>query len=138
MHNSVVMRRLWLLSVSLALLVALFMAPYQHVHLASAGHEEDEHHHHDDPIVHTHFYAASSPESQNSGANLDDIDGDHARPIDTFTALPQVGFPPFVRPESRLLVFAPEDVFVGVVEVTDPRSHDPPRLAFSAPRAPPA
>jgi hypothetical protein len=136
MHNHIVMRRLSLLSVSLTLLMAFFMAPYQHVHLA-ASHSENANHHHDDAVVHTHFYAVSVPTSRNSRASLDDSDGDHARSLDTFTAMPQVFFPAFTRPESRLLFFAPEDVFVGVVEATEPRGHDPPSLEFSAPRAPP-
>ena len=136
MHNCVVMRRLSLLSVSLALFLAFLMAPYQHVHLA-ASHSENADHHHDDTVVHTHFYSASVPTSRNSGASLNDSDGDHARSLDTFTTTPQAGFPAFMQPESRLLLFAAEDVFVGVVEVPEPRGHDPPSLEFSAPRAPP-
>lgn len=136
MHNEVVMRRLSLLSVCLALFLAFLMAPYQHVHLA-ASHSDNADHHHDDAVVHTHFYAASIPTSRNTGASLDDPDGDHARSLDTFTTMPQAGFPGFVQPESRLLLLAAKDVFVGVVEVTEPRGHDPPSLEFSAPRAPP-
>ena len=136
MHNRIVMRRLSLLSVCPALVLAFFMAPYQHVHLGP-NHSENANHHHDDAVVHTHFYSISLPINRNSGVSLDDSDGDHARSLDTFTTLPQVGFPAFMRPESRLLLFAPKDVFVGIVEVTDPRGHDPPSLAFSAPRAPP-
>ena len=130
------MRRVSLLPVCIALLLAFLMAPYQHVHLA-ASHRENPNHHDDDAVVHTHFYAVSVPTSGNRGASLQDSDGDHARSLDTFTTLPQVGFPAFAEPESRLLLFAPKDVFVGVVEVTDPRGHDPPSIAFSAPRAPP-
>jgi len=130
-------RRLSLLPMSLALLLAFLMAPYQHVHLATS-YEEDADHHHDDAVVHTHFFSVSVPTSRNSGASLDDSHGDHARSLDTFTTLPQAGFPAFIPPDSRLLRFAPKDLFVGVVEVTDPRGHDPPSLEFSTPRAPPA
>jgi hypothetical protein len=136
MHNWVVMRRLSLLSVSLALFLAFLIAPYQHVHMA-ASHSENADHHHDDAVVHTHFYGASVPTRQNSGASLDESDGDHARSLDTFTTIPQAGFPASMRPQSRLLIFVPEDLFVGVVEATEPRGHDPPSLEFSAPRAPP-
>ena len=137
MHNRIAMRRLSLLSVSLALLLAFFMAPYQHVHLA-VSHRENANHHHDDAVVHTHFYAVSVPTSRNSRASLDDSDGDQAQSLDTFTTLPQAGFPALMRPESPLLLFAPKDLFVGVLEVTEPRGHDPPSLEFSVPRAPPA
>jgi hypothetical protein len=137
MHNHIPMRRLLLLSVFPALLLAFLMAPYQHVHLA-ASHSENATRHHDDAVVHTHFYAVSVPTSRNSSASLDDSDGDHARSLDTFRTIPQAGFPAFTRPESRLLAFAQEDVFAGFVEVTEPRGHDPPSLEFSAPRAPPA
>ena len=64
---------------------------------------------------------------------------DHARSLDTFTTIPQAGFQALMRPESRLLFFVREDVFVGVVEVTEPCGHDRPCVEFfSAPRAPPA
>lgn len=135
-HNWVVMRRLSPLFVCLALLLAFFMAPYQHVHLA-ASHSENADHHHDDVVVHTHFYAASVLTSPNSGASLDDSDGDPARSLDTFTTMPQASVPAVMRPQSRLLIFVPEDFFVGVVEATEPRGHDPPSLEFAAPRAPP-
>jgi hypothetical protein len=138
MHNHVVMRRLLSLSVSPALLLAFLMAPYQHVHSAASHSQNANHHHHDDAVVHTHFYTVSVPTNRNSGTSLDDSDGHHARSLDTFTTIPQAGFPAFTRPESRLLVFALEDVFAGFVEVTEPRGHDPPALEFSAPRAPPA
>lgn len=137
MHTWVVMRRLLLLPVSLALLLAFLMAPFQHVHLAANHREHADHDHDDAAVVHTHFYAAPVPVSGNGGASLDDSDGDHARSLDTFTTMPQAGFPAFMQPQSRLLIFVPEDFFVGVVEATKPRGHDPPSLEFSTPRAPP-
>jgi hypothetical protein len=137
MHNRTVMRRLSLSSVSLALLLAFFMAPYQHVHLP-VGYGKDANHHHDDAVVHAHFYRVSLAASRNSRTSLDDLDGDHARSLDTFKTLLQAGFPAFIPPELRVLSFAPKDLFVGVFEVTEPRGHDPPSLDFSAPRAPPA
>jgi hypothetical protein len=138
MHNRMVMRRLSQLPVALALLLAFFMAPYQHVHLAT-NHREDADHDHDDAVVvHIHFNTVSVPTNRNSGPSLDVSDGDHvSRSLDTFTTMPQAGFAVLARPESRLLLFPPADRFVGVVEVTEPRGHDPPFFEFSVPRAPP-
>jgi hypothetical protein len=44
---------------------------------------------------------------------------------------------PFVLP-TRVLVAPPETYVAGVVLPCSPRAHDPPELAASVPRAPPA
>jgi len=132
------MRRVAVFPVCSALLLAFFMAPCQHVHLAASHEEGDSHDHDDTAVVHAHFYAVSIPISRSSGSNLKDSRGDHvSRSLDTFTTMPQAGLSVFMRPESQILLFPPADLLVGVVEVTEPCGHDPPFLEFSVPRAPP-
>ena len=132
------MRRIAVPPVCLALQVAFFMAPYQHVHIAPSHHESSDHDHEDTTVVHAHFDAEAVPVSRNGRPSLKDSHGDHtSRPLDTFTTIPQAGFSEFFLPESRIPFFAPADLFVGVIEVTEPCSHDPPVLEFSIPRGPP-
>jgi hypothetical protein len=132
------MRRVVMVPVFLALLLAFFMAPYQHIHLATSHGGGADHDHGDTAVVHAHFDAESAPTSRNGEATLKDSDGDHAsRPLDTFTTMPQAGSYEFLLPESRVPFFAPPDLFVGVIEVTEPCGHDPPFLEFSSPRGPP-
>ena len=132
------MRRVAVLPVCLALLVAFFMAPFQHVHIAPGHQKGSDHDHAETTIVHTHFDAESGPLSRNDRASFRDSHADHAsRPLDTFTTIPQAGFSEFLLPESRIPFFAPADLFVGVIEVTEPCGHDPPFLEFSSPRGPP-
>ncbi len=132
------MRRVAMLPVCLALLVAFLMAPYQHVHVAPGHQEGAGHDREGTAVIHTHFDAESAPISRNGGATFQDSHGDHAsRALDTFTTMPQAGFSEFLPPESRIPFFAPADLFVGVIEVTEPCGHDPPLLEFSIPRGPP-
>ena len=142
MHNRMVTHRLSLIPVSLALLLAFFMAPYQHVHLARNHKGDADHDDHDDDdaaVVHIHFYTVSVPASRNSAVSIDGPDAGHvARSLDTFTTMPQSGFPALARPESRLVVLPPPELFVGVLESTEPCGHDPPVSKRSVPRAPPA
>jgi hypothetical protein len=136
-HNGGVIRRLALLPLSLGLLLALFMAPYQHVHLATYQGQNPDDHDDDTAVVHIHFFSISTPAHHRGGTGIDNADGDKAQALDTFTTVPQAGFPVLARPEARLLLFAVTSVFVGVAELTEPRGHDPPSIDFSAPRAPP-
>ena len=64
MHNPSHMRRVLLFPVSVALLLAFLMAPFQHVHLASNDAEHADHDHDDTAIVHIHFYTASASGNQ--------------------------------------------------------------------------
>jgi len=132
------MRRVAMLPVTVSLLLAFLMAPYQHVHLAASHREDADHDHDDAAVVHAHFYAESVPVSRNRGSNLKDSRGDHGSlSLDTFTPIPQAGLLGFVLPESRILLFRPADLPVGAIEFTEPCGHDPPFLDFSVPRAPP-
>ncbi len=132
------MRRVAMLPMFLALLVTFFMAPYQHVHLATGYGGAADHDHEDLAVVHAHFYAVSGPMPRKGGSDLKDLDGDHVSlPLDTFKPMPQAGFSAIVLPESRILLIPRADLLLGVVAVTEPCGHDPPFLDFSVPRAPP-
>jgi hypothetical protein len=136
-HNWRVIRRLAFLPLSLALLLTLFMAPYQHVHLATYQGQDPDDHDDDSAVVHIHFYTVHAPTNHGIGTGVDSADGDKAQALDTFTTVPQAGFPALTRPASRLLLFPPSDFFRRVVELTEPRGHDPPFFEFAVPRAPP-
>ena len=138
------MRRLTMFPACLALLLALFMAPYQHVHLAAdrqddaGGGHHDDHHKDDAALVHVHLYAESIPASRNGQSSIDDPYRDHvSRSLDTFATMPPLDIPVLYRPQSRVLVFPPEEWVVAVVEGIEPCGHDPPLIASFAPRAPP-
>lgn len=131
------MRRITVLAACFALVFALLMAPYRHVHLAT-GHEP--HGDHDDvsAIVHVHFYGVSGPTSYHQGTNADESDTDHvSRSLDTFvTILPHAAISVSLQPGSPIRLFVAAESFVGV-ETVPTRSHDPPSLDRTAPRAPP-
>ncbi len=132
------MRRVAVPPAFFTLLLAFLMAPYQHVHIATSRGGGTDHNHGDASVVHTHFDAESVPITRNNGTSLKDSHGDHAsRPLDTFTTMPQAGFSEFFLPQTWIPFFAPADLFVGVVDATEPRGHDPPFLDLSIPRAPP-
>ena len=131
------MRRAVMFPSSFALLLAFFMAPYQHLHLAIHGEDHDDHE--AVAIVHVHFYAVSVPLTRSGSSDLEDSDRDHrSLSLDTFAIMLQAALSAFVRPESQILLFPPPDLFLGVVEVIEPCGHDPPPLDFSVPRGPPA
>jgi hypothetical protein len=93
-----------MLTSSFTLLLAFFMAPYQHVHL---GIHPDDHDDHDaGAIVHVHFYAEPVASNPSNGSNLEDSDRDHrSRPLDTFAIMLQAGFPPFGALSRRFFSF---------------------------------
>jgi hypothetical protein len=124
----------------LALVVAFWMSPFQHVHVAS-GHEESAEHHHDhdaeSAIVHIHFDGVAVPGTGGT-SRLDDVDSDHvARSLDTFKAISHLPVLISVGLESRVLDFPPQHSSVNIVEAVESRAHDPPLLDRSLPRAPP-
>jgi hypothetical protein len=122
------MRRVVALQTCVSLVLALGLAPFEHVH-------EDHDH---NVLVHAHPYAQARAHEHSREAQIDDAD-DHAsvKSLDTFT----LAFAPRVIPfvlQSRLVVqpnamAAPEPV--GVIE---PCAHDPPERDFAISRGPPA
>ncbi len=132
MHNRAVIRRLIPISVCLALLQGLVMAPYQHIH-PEAGHGS----HHGSPVVHTHFIPVSVPISRRPGQALNGLHKAHASvSLETFTTLAPIALHLFFQQESSAPIFVPAQSYV-LVEIIDPCGHDPPGVTVKTPRAPP-
>jgi len=133
---SVSMRRFGLIPASLALLQALFVAPYQHVHVSEQHHE---HSHHDEAaIVHAHPYGFSLPESHNDEPAFEHSHKPHVSvALDTFSTLAQGVLTLVFVPESTVAVFAPAQLAVWV-EITEQCGHDPPCIGDAPSRAPPS
>lgn len=127
------MRCLVALQTCLALLLAFFVAPFQHVHTGLAS----DHDH--SGLIHAHFYSVRGSTQEHQGRQLVDSDDDHAtaKSLDTFTLVLTTGLSPFVPSLGAVLLFVPSDTFQPV-EVVEERGHDPPCLDRSIPRAPPA
>jgi hypothetical protein len=124
------MRGIAALQTCMALLLAFFLAPFQHVH---TGHGSD--------TVHAHFYhfqgAGRAEEPHGSPALDSDDDHASARSLDTFTLVLTAGLSLFVPPQGRVLLFVPAETFQPV-EVVEECGHDPPSAGRSIPRAPPS
>lgn len=131
-------RYLTALQACLALLLALFAAPFQHVH---TGHSSGSDHDHSG-LLHSHFYhfydAGRSGDGQ-GGLQFDDDDDDGhaaARSLDTFMLVLTGGFALFLPTRGPVLLFAPAGIFQPA-EVVEECGHDPPLADRSIPRAPP-
>ena len=122
------MRRVAALQTCVSLVLALCLAPFQHVH-------EDHDH---GLLVHAHLYVQASVHEHSGGPQIDDVD-DHAtvKPLDTFT----LAFAP------RILVCAPaggsvlEPVSLTAsqpIEIVEACAHDPPDADLTISRGPPA
>jgi hypothetical protein len=122
------------LQTCIALLLAFFLAPFQHVH-AGPDHDHSE-------IIHAHFYhlhAADHSVEEPHGpefADFDDDDHADAHSLDTFTIELGAALAPFILSRGPVLAFVPSEAFQPV-EVVEERGHDPPRIDRSIPRAPP-
>jgi len=122
------MRRIAALQTCVSLVLALCLAPFQHVH-------EDHDH---GVLVHAHPYTQARAHEHSSGAQIDDVD-DHAgvKSLDTFTLVFAPSAAPFVLPSSPVLepvsLTAPEPL--NIVEAC---AHDPPDADLSISRGPPA
>jgi hypothetical protein len=136
MHNRTVIRRLAVLPACFAVLLALLMAPYQHVHLAPSHEADDDHD--DSAVVHVHPYAESASITENQGTSVERTHANHvAVSLDTFTSVPRAILLLVYQPEPTIASFVPARVF-ATVEIVQPCGHDPPCLESSSPRAPPA
>ena len=133
------MRRLGTYPALVALLLAFFMAPYQHVHPAQ-GHEHEGAGDNDSPVVHVHPYAISLPVETHNGNPVGVSHKEHDTWfLDSFTvSTSQVTSVPFplVQTESPIKPFVLSKSPV-TVEIAEACGHDPPAIAFSVPRSPP-
>ena len=122
------MRRVAAIQTCVSLVLALCLAPFQHVHV--------DHDH--GVLVHAHPYAQARAHEHSRGAQIDDVD-DHAsvKSLDTFTLAFAPRVVPFVLPEGSVLepvsLAAPEPI--NIVEAC---AHDPPDADLSISRGPPA
>jgi hypothetical protein len=122
------MRRAAALQTCVSLVLALCLAPFQHVH---EGHDHNV-------LVHSHFYAQARIHERSRGAQIDDVD-DHAsvKSLDTFTLAFAPGAAPFVMPRGVVL----EPVSITAIEpinIVEACAHDPPDVDLSISRGPPA
>jgi hypothetical protein len=126
------MRCAVVLQTCLALLLALFVSPFQHVHPGS------DHDH--SATMHAHFYHFAPAKEQLHGPQLmaaDDDDHDAVWPVDSFTLVPAAALTLFV-PSDVSVAFAVPPIPVAWVDVVEERGHDPPLADRSIPRAPPS
>jgi hypothetical protein len=122
------MRRLAALQTCVSLVLALCLAPFQHVH-------EDHDH---GVLIHAHPYAQARVHEHSRGAQIDDVD-DHAsvKSLDTFT----LAFAPKVAPVvlTRGPVLEPVSLAAPEpINIVDACAHDPPDADLSISRGPPA
>ena len=134
------MRCVAAISTSLALVVAFFLAPFQHVH---PDHLDGDHEH--SAIIHTHLFLPSPGEVSRmdlrgrSGVRLiaPGDEDEAAFSVNTFTSVTPVVVSLVRSLPSRVTIFAPKECFAQV-EFIEERGHDPPFRSPSAPRAPPS
>ncbi len=122
------MRRIAALQTCVSLMLALCLAPFEHVH-------EDHDH---GVLVHAHPYALARAHEHSSGAQIDDVD-DHGsvKSLDTFTLAFAPRIIPFVLAEGSVV----EPVSPAVPEpinIVEACAHDPPDADRSISRGPPA
>lgn len=128
------MRSVTSLQTCLALLLAFFVAPFQHVH-TGVGADHDH-----SATMHAHFYHIAPAREEHHGTELVDADDDdHAAvwSVDTFTLVLTHALAPFVPARVALSFFIPS-VPVARVDVVEECGHDPPLVNRSIPRAPPS
>jgi hypothetical protein len=116
----------------LALVLAFFVSPFQHVH---AGSEHDH-----SATMHAHFYRIAVAEQEPHGPQLvdaDDDDHDAVWLVDSFTLVLTHGLTLFA-PSRGLVAFSAPQVTLAWVDVVEERGHDPPLTDRSIPRAPPS
>jgi hypothetical protein len=128
------MRRFAALQTCLGLLAAFVVAPFQHVHTGDGPGADHDH----AGLIHAHFYSLAAPSTHPTGRQFDD-DDDHRAVwlVDTFTLVMTAGIPPFVPSRAESLIFAPSPA-AKPVAIVEERGHDPPVVARSSPRGPPA
>lgn len=131
------MRRLITLSVILALLLALFRAPFFHLH---AGHEHTaDEPGHDGLDLAFHTHVESHPSADHDGetsVSVPKANGD-AQSVDVLLFLQET--PPSLPVQVEQVASCSQLIPTGltIYEFT-PRTHDPPWIHSSIPRSPPA
>jgi hypothetical protein len=127
------MRRTVAIETSLALLLAFFFAPFQHVHTSPDGDHADA------GEIHAHFFLPHAIAQLAPGIHIEaDDDDDHAqaRSLDTFTLVLPDGLPLYLPSRAPAVAVDPSETAAPIAAVEE-RAHDPPSLDNSTPRAPP-
>ena len=129
------MRCIAALQTCLALLLAFFLAPFEHVHTGQQSGGDHDH----SGLIHAHFYSVPALRGSPYGREFQDFDDDHAAAwsLDTFTLVLTAGLAPFVPSRGLVLPFVPSVTFEPIA-VVEECSHGPPRIGRSIPRAPPS
>jgi hypothetical protein len=129
------MRRLVALQSCVALSVAFTLAPFQHVH--HGGPSDHDH----SSFMHAHFYSALSEGVAGHDDDGPEIERSHdehsASPLDTFTIVAPTAFALSLPPQIAVLIPVPS-ISSAIVDTVEECGHDPPAIASSIPRAPPA
>lgn len=130
------MRRVAAVQTVLALLLAFFLAPFQHVHTDSAHPE-----HAFAGEVHAHFFEVHThaPVHAVDGVGIDDDDDDdhaHVRSVDAVTPILPDNAPIFVLSPAPAVPVALTRLHERVATVEE-TANSPPALDQSNPRAPP-
>jgi hypothetical protein len=126
------MRFVTALQTCLALLLAFFVSPFQHVHPGS------DHDH--SGTMHAHFYRIALASAQHQGLWLEDADDDDhdaVWSVDAFTLVPTAALTLFVPAHTAAECFL-RPMPVAWVDCVEERGHDPPQIDRSIPRAPPS
>jgi hypothetical protein len=126
------MRCVAALQTCLALLLAFFVSPFQHVHPGS------DHDH--AATMHAHFYHIAPVQEEHQGPQLvdaDDDDHDAVWSVDSFTLVPTAALTLAIPARAAATFFVPP-VPIAWVDVVEERGHDPPKIDSSIPRAPPS
>ncbi len=137
-HNTVLMRRLMSIQVSLAFVLAFLLSPFLHLHDA-ARHEHSATGLHEHPaIAHTHPVVSSPSSDHHNLKGIGAPEAEHkASPLATFNFTQ--GTPlalPFDIKQERLQPDTPKQSSFAFCSFTT-RTHDPPLVEAWAPRGPP-
>jgi hypothetical protein len=126
------MRCVTALQTCLALVLAFFVSPFQHVHPGS------DHDH--SATMHAHFYRITPAAAQRQGlwlTDADDDDHDAVWSVDSFTLVPTAVLTLVVPARAADAFFVPP-MPVAWVDAVEQCGHDPPQINRSIPRAPPS
>ena len=116
------------LQTCLALLLAFFVAPFQHVHPGGTGADHDH-----AAVVHAHFYSVHVNATERRGSQIaaaDDDDHDAVWSVDTFTLALTAAIAPFIASRGSVLrlfqrKFSRPSRLSKSGDTTRPRSTDP-------------
>jgi hypothetical protein len=140
------MRRLTAFQASLALLFALFIAPYQHVHQGQCEGQGTQGvfdsttvvHVHPFVFSHVHADAVTVPLRRDGSTTIGEASEEHASwLLNSFSLVLHSASLPVIQPKSAVIPVISAESFT-TIEIVEERVHDPPSIDCSVPRAPPA